>query len=76
MKVLIREGQQQFIKELMLKSSCLGEDEFGREVSPVLPADREVCTGMGMECVLLGEQYGTGWWQWSYQDLQDTPANG
>lgn len=57
MKVLIREGQQQFIKELMLKSSCLGEDEFGREVSPVLPADREVCTGMGMERVLLG----TGW---------------
>lgn len=54
MKVLIREGQQQFIKELMLKSSYLGEHEFGREVSPVLPAHREVCIGMA---VLLS----TGW---------------
>lgn len=55
MKVLIREGQQQFIKELMLKSSYLGEHEFGREVSPVLPAHREVCIGMA---VLLS----TGWY--------------
>lgn len=48
MKVLIREGQQQFIKELLLKSSCPGEDEFGRGMSPVLPADRVVCIGMGV----------------------------
>lgn len=54
MKVLIREGQQQFIKELLLKSSCLGEDELGRGVSAVLPADTEVCIGMR---VLLG----AGW---------------
>lgn len=48
MRVLIREGQQQFIKELMLKSSCLREDEFGRGVSPGLPTDREVGTGTGI----------------------------